>query len=436
MELRYILSSSITLLSANLSKWYHSHLTLQYSDGLLGPLVINGPSTADYDEDLGVVFLSDWGHKTAFQYWDTDAKAGFGPELENVVINYKNVYNCTGSIDPACLGTGVREEFVFEQGKRYKLRIINSAIDGWFEFSMDNHTFEVVASDLVPIVPYTTTRLKVSMAQRYDIIVTANATADNYWMRAGWVNYCATNFGYDNDFAIIRYNSTSTADPTSTAQQEVASSCSDEEVSKIIPWVPIQVGDASLNPAVGVTYALVNNENRWYFNASDFTLDWGTPTIGTVYRNDSVFPASYNVYPLTTVDAWTYWVITDETGFEVVYHPIHMHGHDFFILAQVPSQTFDPANVTLNLDNPSRRDVVSLPGGGYVVIAFKNDNPGSWLLHCHIAWHASQGLAMQFVEREDEIRASITQGEDATEQCVAWDEWYEGSIWKQDDSGI
>lgn len=32
--------------------WYHSHFTLQYANGLLGPLVINGPATANYDEDV------------------------------------------------------------------------------------------------------------------------------------------------------------------------------------------------------------------------------------------------------------------------------------------------------------------------------------------------------------------------------------------------
>ena len=30
-----------------------SHFTLQYADGLLGPLVIYGPTTANWDVDLG-----------------------------------------------------------------------------------------------------------------------------------------------------------------------------------------------------------------------------------------------------------------------------------------------------------------------------------------------------------------------------------------------
>lgn len=300
-------------------KWYHSHFSLQYADGLLGAIIINGPSSADFDEDLGMVFLSDWDHKTAFQSWKTDSDAGFDPELENVLINYKNVWDCSNSAanDPACLGTGVREEFVFEQGKSYKLRLINTAIDGWFEFSMDNHTFEVIAADLVPIVPYATSSLSISMGQRYDIIVTANATAGDYWMRAGWVNYCATNIMYADDFAIIRYDESSTALPTSVAQQEVAASCADEDVSHLVPWVAITVGEASLGSVIGVNYYLTDNFNRWYFNNSTFWLNWSNPTTQMAYKGEAVFPADINVYPITQVDEWVYWVITDDTGFEV-----------------------------------------------------------------------------------------------------------------------
>lgn len=65
---------------------------------------------------------------------------------------------------------------------------------------------------------------------------------------------------------------------------------------------------------------------------------------------------------------------------------------DIVVLAQKNS-TFDPVNSykDFNFVNPPRRDVVLLPAGGYIAIAFKPDNPGVWLLHCHIAWHASAG---------------------------------------------
>jgi FtsP/CotA-like multicopper oxidase with cupredoxin domain len=81
-------------------------------------------------------------------------------------------------------------------------------------------------------------------------------------------------------------------------------------------------------------------------------------------------------------------------------HQIHLHGHDFAILQQEENQEYHPNKLNLNLDNPPRRDVVLLPNGGFVVIAFKADNPGSWLMHCHIARHASEGLALQILERQ------------------------------------
>lgn len=46
---------------------------------------------------------------------------------------------------------------------------------------------------------------------------------------------------------------------------------------------------------------------------------------------------------------------------------------------------------TFNFDNPPRRDVIMLPENGFIAVAMRADNPGAWLIHCHIAWHASSG---------------------------------------------
>lgn len=40
------------------TSWYHSHYSGQYAGGLLGPMIIHGPSNAPYDLDLGPVFLT------------------------------------------------------------------------------------------------------------------------------------------------------------------------------------------------------------------------------------------------------------------------------------------------------------------------------------------------------------------------------------------
>ena len=137
-----------------------------------------------------------------------------------------------------------------------------------------------------------------------------------------------------------------------------------------------------------------------------------------------------------------HWVIAlnqlrriETNEYRRLYHPIHLHGHDFWVLAQEVG-TFNIATTKLNLSNPPRRDVAILPGNGFLAIAFKKDNPGSWLLHCHIAWHASQGLAMQFVESESQIAISLTDTEAFSENCKAWDEYTPSEIYLQDDSGI
>ncbi len=61
-------------------------------------------------------------------------------------------------------------------------------------------------------------------------------------------------------------------------------------------------------------------------------------------------------------------------------HPIHLHGHDFWVIGQAEG-TFDLATSNLNLINPPRRDVASLPANGYLAIAFKKDNPGVSNIH-------------------------------------------------------
>jgi FtsP/CotA-like multicopper oxidase with cupredoxin domain len=112
---------------------------------------------------------------------------------------------------------------------------------------------------------------------------------------------------------------------------------------------------------------------------------------------------------------------------------MHLHGHDFWILGQGLGQ-FDGNTAAFNMTNPSRRDVTTLPGNGYLAIAFLLDNPGVWLVHCHIAWHASQGLALEFVESQSQIRVDERDRAVFDDTCASWKAWT--PVWPQDDSGI
>jgi len=126
---------------------------------------------------------------------------------------------------------------------------------------------------------------------------------------------------------------------------------------------------------------------------------------------------------------------------------MHLHGHDFVILGQSSSleNPLDPSaaprpftsadTASLKFDNPTRRDTTILPGFGWLAVAFKTDNPGSWPFHCHIAWHVSQGLAVNFLERASEIPdvmdLSVING-----NCDAWNAYIPTNVFQQTDSGL
>lgn len=125
---------------------------------------------------------------------------------------------------------------------------------------------------------------------------------------------------------------------------------------------------------------------------------------------------------------------------------MHLHGHDFALLAQ-GNDASDLRNgeLTLKWDNPPRRDVALLPMGGYLVIAFRADNPGAWLFHCHIPWHASSGLALQILERQSALEEMMNEErlKETRRVCGKWDTWlhetskhWNASAPFQDDSGI
>ncbi|KAF2267368.1 laccase-1 [Lojkania enalia] len=402
------------------TSWYHSHYSLQAWNGVVGPIVIHGPATANYDEELDTVFLLDWSHDTVdFMY--TYAQVVGPPPMDTGLINGKNIWNDGGS----------RYEANFESGKKYRIRLINGAIDTYFKFSIDNHNFTVIANDFVPIVPFTTNVLDITMGQRYDIIVEANQAVGDYWMRAIPQLSCSNNDNADGIRAIIRYDSSSTTEPTTSAWNQT-DSCEDVELSNLVPHLSETVIDPTGDDDLTVSVS-TNEDNlfRWQIGLSSMQVHWSDPSIMQIYEGNVTFESEECVYQLPSADQWVYWVI--ETSIPVP-HPIHLHGHDFFVLAAAESASYD-SSVTLNLENPPRRDVANLPASGYLVIAFLTDNPGAWLMHCHIGWHTSEGLALQFVERESEI-PGLTNFETMNSTCAAWDTWANAVGIEEDDSGV
>ncbi|KAF2111018.1 multicopper oxidase-domain-containing protein [Lophiotrema nucula] len=445
--------------------WYHSHYSSQYSDGVAGPLLIHGPNSDDWDVEWPPLMISDWLHNTAFQEFNKEL---FGPGLpagDSIVVNGTGRFN----------GKGDYYKNTFEPGKRYLIRIINASTGLHFHFSIDNHILKVVSTDLVPIEPYTTESISVGIGQRYSVIVEAKPTAKSndgkYWLRteyvAGFTGCNAQLRGVDPSkrdnmrTGIISYtDATGTSDPSTSGQTSVTIGCKDEaEVRVLVPKVKWNITSPPQNDVDDYVFEAGQDQNatgkhfgvrHWSITNTPMWLNFSDPTLLNLDNAKSNPEYAVVDYNFRDGDKWVYMVITSgslDSGIDKSLggtHPIHLHGHDFVILAQNTTK-YDRKNSPkyFKTDNPPRRDVAMLPGGGYLAIAFKPDNPGVWLLHCHIAWHAGSGLALQIMERQDEIASTLgtTAINQVQDGCKKWDDWLDATpsfnlTEVQEDSGI
>ena len=156
-----------------------------------------------------------------------------------------------------------------KSNKKYLIRVINTSFDTTFVFSIDHHNLSIVSADFVPILPYPKSSVLVGIGQRYDIIVEANPLSysdgtqlpidGNYWIRTYIApcrgeperNSCKSPNGTTCDYertGILRYNSTSTALPSTQPWDGIRLACEDEDPAKLIPVLPWTVGDPVNGP--------------------------------------------------------------------------------------------------------------------------------------------------------------------------------------------
>lgn len=96
-------------------------------------------------------------------------------------------------------------------------------------------------------------------------------------------------------------------------------------------------------------------------------------------------------------------------------HPFHLHGHGFYITNRYSAPPDQPMNGKIvreaindgtferrfgqirkegkDYGNPCKKDTIQVPSKGLVVLRVLFDNPGFWMMHCHIDWHLGIGMA-------------------------------------------
>jgi FtsP/CotA-like multicopper oxidase with cupredoxin domain len=428
--------------------------------------VIHGPPSADYDVDLGPVILTDWYHDdyesivTKVLSDSSGTSTGSRPYSDATLINGKGIYPCenvtsstscdniggpqdgtNGSCTdaPSCRLAGL-SQFRFTSGKKHLLRLVNTGAELFTLFSIDNHTLTVIANDFTPIEPYTTDFVTLSVGQRTDVIVEANGDpSESYWMRSTANQICSDSNNPDGR-AIIYYEKADTWALPSTIgyplpQSPDSNGCTNDDLTLTVPSCAMAVEDP------GTTFTLSMNigtnasgVTQWLMNGVAFQGDYSDATLLRVAQGNDSFESAWNVYNQgnsTSVRIIVYNQFLAD-------HPMHLHGHDFHVLA-TGTGTWD--GTITNPSNPQRRDVQQIAAGGtvdnptYIVLQWDQDNPGVWPFHCHIAWHLSAGMYINILERPDEI-PSLDIPQEYFDTCTAWNAWEQSHAINQIDSGV
>jgi len=340
-----------------------------------------------------------------------------------------------------------------QPGKKHLFRFINSASQNMYSVHFDNHVMTVIAADYVPIVPYTTEWLNIGIGQRYDVIIEMNQPVAGYFLRAVTQTGCpsgCTNTGLGAANGIFLYDGASSTLPTSTYGNKTAADfaiCLDEPIASLTPFVAKSAGSSSAFGATASTIPAGNvaqvassddgNVFRWFLNNGVINVNYTQPTLQTLAQGGGSNSSSSsnsslisNSITLSTANEWVYFIIQNQF---FASHPMHLHGHDFSLLGQGTVSWTPDLVSTLNFVNPPRRDTAMLVGSagpgnpaGYTVIGFETDNPGAWLMHCHIVWHVDGGLALQWLERPDEIKP-YAKSPAFQNECSSLDTWQQAN---------
>ncbi|KAK7729103.1 hypothetical protein SLS53_009318 [Cytospora paraplurivora] len=328
-------------------------------------------------------------------------------------------------------------------GKTHLLRIINGGSAGLQYYSVDEHNMTVISNDFIPIKPYTAKFITLGVGQRADVLVQGKSGVDAnraYWMRGNLSTVCALP-RQPYALAAIYYSqkdSKANSLPSSTAQNfdPIPLNCGNDPLTLTQPLSAQPAAqEPSLTVTIDVTYAInETGQQEWRMNGQAFRANYNHPILELAHERNYTYPYDPEWNVINTGQSKVVRVIwnNERNKSESFAHPIHLHGHDFQVLAQGIGE-WD--GVITNPQNPLRRDTQILQPLGYLVMQFETDNPGIWPLHCHVAWHLSTGFYVNIMERpEDLVQKQIPNIVEQT--CKAWTAWTNRNVVDQIDSGL
>ncbi|KAG2563838.1 laccase-19 [Panicum virgatum] len=433
--------------------WWHAHVTCLRAT-INGAIVVR-PKDGRYPFPAPAgdvpVLIGEWWQLDLLELDRRMADGNFDDNPLSATINGKlgDLSNCSGAPEESLVLDVVR-------GETYLLRIVNTALFSEYYFKVAGHTFTVVGADANYLTPFETDMVTVAPGEAIDVLLTADAPPGHYHMVAlanqppepdlqiplfvsrGLVRYAGVR-GDNNGLPVpvplmpdqhntmpsyyFHGNLTGLAYP---GRHRVPAHV-DERL-----FVTLGLGSLCRGGRTAckrrrsnetIVVATMNNVSfhhptttalleRYYDGASEgvYTEDFpDNPPRPYNYTNRDLIPpgpleeALEPTFKATKLRRFRY-----NTSVEIVFqstallqsdsNPMHLHGYDFFVLAQGLGN-FNPKRDVkkFNYHNPQLRNTVQVPRTGWAAVRFVTDNPGMWYLHCHFEFHIAMGMATAFI---------------------------------------
>lgn len=333
--------------------WYHPHANSlqQLGRGMAGALIVEEPTEVPVDRDL-LWMLSDWRLTS-----DAQIASGFGNAMEAAM---------SGRVgNTVTLNGAISDEVPVRAGERLRLRLVNCALARMMALRFEDHRPVVIAVDGQPCDPHEVDggRLVLGPAMRIDVLLDMQGkpgrryrVIDDFY---DGLSYRLTQLAYDKRPPIpVRSPDAPLVLPRNPLTEPDVGTAERHELR-------LQGGMMGGGAMMGMGGMQgMSHGAAWSINGSSMTGDGhaGMPPLLTLERGRS--------YVLTIHNETAWW------------HPMHLHGYSFRVLTRNGS----PA--------PHRQwaDTVLVRPKESVEIAFVADNPGDWMLHCHVTDHQVSGM--------------------------------------------
>ncbi len=341
--------------------WYHPHLGSpeQLGRGLYGALIVDEPEPPPVDRDLLWV-LGDM---------RLDRQAQIAADFRNPMD-----LSHAGRLGNTFLVNGrLAESFPLRAGERIRLRLLNTANARVFSLRLEGHRPYLIAWDGHPVQQ--PVRLAADEAillgpgMRADLILDATGEPGARYRVLDsdprGSTYRLLDLHYDPAAALRR---DSLPPPASLRPNPVAEP--DLPSAERLPLV-LSGGAMGAAAALEVDGHAMSLRDAFQTHRIAWGLNGRAMTEHDDHRHQVLFALARGKSYVLAIDNQTAWP-----------HPIHLHGHAFRVL----SRNGRPAPQT------PFADTVLLQAREQAEIAVVADNPGDWMLHCHIQEHQAAGM--------------------------------------------